>query len=331
MDVLFVSGIADDNQVKAVLDDKGQFQYLLNGSSSVAPSMEKSREFRTRRFILAGANGRQRYAFPFKPAVIFNEISDADTHGQALSRCIAFCKQQGVPVINPPEAIKNTRRDQVADILANIEGVTVPKTIRFIPHTPEDVKAHYEAHFCGPVLLREAGLHGGKSLTRIENAEQLEQTLYRFAIDGRPYYMSAFKDYKDEQGHYRKYRIVVVEGVPHLRHMMVDQHWMVHRTARPFMAKHAELLNQERALINTFHKDLGPRLGQQTEQIAERLKLDYFGIDCHLDKNDNMLIFEANANMNILINSEPTPNLWESPIAAIREHLKGVIQARSQV
>ena len=331
MDVLFVSGVADDNQVKAVLDGNGQFQYLLNGSSSVAPSMEKSREFRTRRFILAGTNGRQRYAFKFRPAVIFNEISDADTHEQALSRCIAFCKQQGVPVINPPEAIRHTRRDQVADVLADIDGLRVPDTIRFVPRTPDDIREKFESHFSGPVLLREAGLHGGKSLTRIDTTDELEQALYAFALDGRPYYMSAFEDYKDDQGQYRKYRIVVVEGVPYLRHVLVNDNWMVHRTARQYMAKHPELLEEERQLVTNFHKTLAPRISTITEQVAERLKLDYFGIDCHLDKDDNLLVFEANANMNILINSEPTPNLWESPIAAIREHLKGLIQARSRL
>ena len=330
MDVLFVSGVADDNQVKAVMDGKGQFQYLLNGSSSVAPSMEGSREFQTRRFILAGTSGNQRYAFPFKPAVIFNEISDADTHQQSLSRCMAFCKQQGVPVINKPEAIINTRRDQVAEVLSDIEGLTLPKTVRFIPKTPTDVREQYEANFSGSVLLRQAGLHGGTTLTRIDSVDEVEQALYAFALDGRPYYMSAFEDYSDEQGLYRKYRVVVVDGTPYLRHMLVDEHWMVHRTARQFMAKHPELIEEERHLVTNFHKELAPKISHLTEQIAEKLKLDYFGIDCHIDKNGNMLVFEANANMNILINSEPAPNLWESPIAAIREHLKGLIQAKSR-
>ena len=330
MDVLFVSGVADDNQVKAVLDGNGQFQYLLNGSSSVAPSMEKSREFRSNRFILAGTNGRQRYAFKFRPSVIFNEISDADTHVHALSRCIEFCRQQGAPVINPPEAIRNTRRDQVAETLKGIDGLTIPKTVRFIPKTPQDVCKQFETHFNGPVLLREAGLHGGKSLTRVDTQDELEKVLYAFALDGRPYYMTAFEDFRGSDGYYRKYRIVVVDGVPYLRHMLVNDSWMVHRTARQFMAQNPGLLEEERQLVTNFHKRLAPRLTSVTEQVAERLKLDYFGIDCHLDDDCNMLVFEANANMNILINSEPTPNLWESPIAAIREHLKGLIQARGR-
>lgn len=330
MDVLFISGIANNNQVSAVLDNKGNFQYLLNGSSSVAPHMENTGAFNSHRFILGGSGGNQRYGFQFHPAVIFNEISDPDTHSQSLSRCIDFCNQQNVSVINRPEAIQQTRRDLVTQALDNIDGVETPKTIRFSPKTPEDVRQQIADNFSGPVLLREAGTHGGKSLIKIDCPDDIEKHLYPLPLDGRPYYLIEFKNFTSQDGLYRKFRIVVIEGVPYLRHMLIHNHWMVHRTARTFMSSRKALLQEEKQWIETFYKKPPSALVNKIESIADRLKLDYFGIDCNLDDDDNLLIFEANANMNILMNTQPSPNLWDAPIAAIHEHLKAVIQSREK-
>lgn len=329
MDILFVSGVADNNQVQAVVDHSGKFQYLLNGSSSVSPWVNKSSEFRMHRFILAGSGGQQRYGFNFKPSVIFNEISDADSHTQALSRCASFCSQQSgehdCAVINAPESVLQTRRDQVSEVLSDIEGVKVPETIRFHPESPDDVRREILNNFSGSVLFRVAGLHGGQSLIKIDGTDELEQQLHAFALDGRPYYLTEFVDFKSKDGYYRKCRLAVVEGTPYLRHLLIHDSWMVHRTARTFMAEHDHLVNEERELMKDFYKSHALALSERVKTIAERLSLDYFGIDCHIDEEGRMLIFEANANMNILVNTQPSPNIWDAPVAAIREHIISMI------
>ncbi len=313
-----------------MLDKNGRFQYMLNGSSSVAPHMENVTEFKSHRFILGGTGGNQRYGFQFHPAVIFNEISDPDTHSHSLSRCIDFCSQQKVPVLNRPEAIQQTRRDRVTEALKDIPGVVAPRTIRFSPKSPDDVRKQINAKFTGPVLLREAGTHGGKSLTKIDSLDHIKQQLYPFALDGRPYYLIELRNFASGDGLYRKFRIVVIEGVPYLRHMLINDHWMVHRTAREFMSSRKSLQEEEKQWVETFYKKPPLELTKRIMKIADRLKLDYFGIDCNLDEDGNVLIFEANANMNILINTQPSPNLWDAPISAIQEHLKAVILARAK-
>ncbi len=94
------------------------------------------------------------------------------------------------------------------------------------------------------------------------------------------------------------------------------------------MSSRKGLIEEEKKWIDTFYKKPPAELANKIRVIADRLKLDYFGIDCNLDEDGNMLIFEANANMNILINTQPSPNLWDAPITAIHEHLKAVILAR---
>jgi glutathione synthase/RimK-type ligase-like ATP-grasp enzyme len=44
------------------------------------------------------------------------------------------------------------------------------------------------------------------------------------------------------------------------------------------------------------------------QEITKRLDLEFYGIDCSLDRDGKMLLFEANANMNILTNDHPQMN-----------------------
>ena len=53
--------------------------------------------------------------------------------------------------------------------------------------------------------------------------------------------------------------------------------------------------------------------------MSRRLNLDYFGIDCNIDSERNVLLFEANACMKVLKNYRPPPNRFEAPIARIKK------------
>ena len=52
-------------------------------------------------------------------------------------------------------------------------------------------------------------------------------------------------------------------------------------------------------------------------EIYEKLGLDYFGIDCHIDDNKNILIFEVNANMDVLQTSKKKKELLDPYIKKI--------------
>ena len=327
MDILFVNGLPDDNRINLVLDGKGGFQHIVSGSCNVSTQIA-SKRFNSHHFSLAGAGGEQNYSFNFKPSVIFNEISDADTHNLSLQRCAQFYCQQKVPVINSPEAIANTRRDKVYETLCHIPGVVIPKTIRFRPHSPDDIKDLIIEHFETPVLLREAGFHGGETLIKIDGLNDVEKATYVSPLDGRAFYLSEFKDYRDYDGYYRKCRLAVVEGTPYIRHFLIGDRWMIHSSTRDFMDKRQALLDEERQYILHFYRNIQPKLAPLTQEIAKRLELDYFGIDCNLS-NDQMLIFEANANMNILINTHPYIEILGTSIKTIQEHVESMIYKKA--
>ena len=69
-----------------------------------------------------------------------------------------------------------------------------------------------------------------------------------------------------------------------------------------------------------------PKARKALEEIARRMELDYFGLDCCIDEDGKVLVFEANANMNMLFNIIPE---LEPRIDLIKDKLCAMMMARS--
>ena len=57
-----------------------------------------------------------------------------------------------------------------------------------------------------------------------------------------------------------------------------------------------------------FEAEVLPGLKPAIDEITSRLKLEYYGIDCFVRPDGDMVVFEANANMNVLHNAFPQRN-----------------------
>lgn len=326
MTILFVSGINDLSKMGVTLDDSGKLGFLMDGNCSVHHRLDLG-DRPVAAFTLFGKGVKQR-AVEFKPppVVIFNQIADADTHRGALERCGELCSQIQAPVINHPRNVLATSRDQVARTLQNIPGVRMPQTRRFQPRSPDEVFAFAdEAGFGAPFILRVAGLHGGVSMLRVRGRDDYE-SLHALPFDGRDFYLTEFVDYRSGDGNYRKTRLAVVDGVPLMRHHLIDSDWKVHAASLDYMDRNPPLADEQNSLLADFDRTLKPQVAARVTEITQRLGLDYFGIDCHLDAQGEMLVFEANANMNILYNSRRE---YDACLAVIKEHLLRLIDARA--
>lgn len=157
------------------------------------------------------------FPFRFDPAThcIINEITEADTHAKTLDYLGKLLKQHPeIPVINPPEQVKMTRRDRVYETLKDIPGLHVPKTIRFQPRHLNDILDCMEAHDLHyPLILKSAGRHAGVGTLRFDNREQLNEGLYPMALDGSSYYLIQFHD-TSQNGVFNKFRFATVAGTP---------------------------------------------------------------------------------------------------------------------
>jgi glutathione synthase/RimK-type ligase-like ATP-grasp enzyme len=188
--------------------------------------------------------------------------------------------------------------------LQNIPGVIMPRAQRFRPRSPHEVIDYAEAEgFAFPYIARVAGEHHGKSLARLDSADDVS-LLHALPFDGRDFYLLEYVDYRDPDGMYHKQRIVVIDGEPLLRHSLYTDHWLVHASAREFMMQR-ETWDDDIARFDRLSREAIPALKPAIKEIGNRLQLEYFGIDCCLLPDGRMLVFEANANMNVLHGTNP--------------------------
>ena len=121
--------------------------------------------------------------------VVVNAVCDCDTNGAALRSVAEVVRQIGCPVVNDPLLVLRTGRDSMAEWVGDVEGVHVPRTLRFQPRSRRDVADLVASgQIAAPFLFREAGAHGGKQLELVRGVSDDElQVLDKFALDGRSY------------------------------------------------------------------------------------------------------------------------------------------------
>jgi len=307
MTILFVSGINDRSTVGITLDENNQMVNLFDGNCTIYGQVPLKKNVAA--YVTLFGKGVKQHQFEFRarPSLIFNQIADADTHRGALERCGELCAQVDSPVINRPEAVLRSTREQVSEALQGITGVKMPRSVRFNPRSPEDVYDHADAQNFGfPFIVRMAGDHGGKSMTRVTSRDDYAN-LHSYPFDGRDFYLTEYVDCRDKDGFHHRQRLIVIDGKPILRGSLYDKNWKVHGASRSFMMQR-ESWEHDRIRNSVLETEVIPKWEPAIEEIAGRLKLDIFGIDCSLNRDAEMLIFEANANMNFITNDHPQMN-----------------------
>jgi glutathione synthase/RimK-type ligase-like ATP-grasp enzyme len=293
--VLFILGIEDSNRVLMHTALPGP-SYELHGSIDLHLDLHHP-DIHKQVLVLGGVAGT--VPAVKKPDVIFNCITDADSSSKALGMAMQVIRQHPeVPVINRPVHVLKTRRDDVAAALAGIPGLVVPDTVRITPDSHRDILAALAGVY--PAIIRRIGTHGGDSMLLLRSPADAP-LLERIACDGSSYYLIRFVDFRDEDGLYRKTRLVVVGNRVFARHQLAGDDWNVHASVREsVMAVRPGLLAAEERFLQEFAEQSFPLLAARLAAIRQRLRLDYFSIDCSLRPDGDLLLFEANASGNAL-------------------------------
>jgi hypothetical protein len=199
------------------------------------------------------------------------------------------------PVLNLPANIARTSREAAHALLAPLPGVCMPASARAGRDALESLCAGRRslasvlegASF--PVIVRPVDSHAGHGLTKIDAAAELGA--YLQTMPEPEFIVSQYVDYRDADGLFRKYRVVLVDGESYAGHMGVSDAWMIHYL-NAGMTESAEKRVEEAAFMAGFEQGFARRHAGALRAVAARMELDYLVIDCGETRDGKLLLFE---------------------------------------
>lgn len=228
--------------------------------------------------------------------IVFNAIGEPDVALTSREAVDAFLAGIDRPLLNPPQQVARTARDRTGELLAGIADIHVPPVARWDRSQDAASAADVHARIAAaglpyPVIVRRIGAHGGDGVILLESPEDTAEIAY---ADNT--YLTSYVDYQSADGWYRKYRVIFVDRKPYPYHLAISSHWLVHYDT-------ADMLNpgwkvrEEAWFLNDPRGAVGAPAWAALEAIAERMDLDYAGVDFSILPDGKLLIFEANATM----------------------------------
>ena len=243
---------------------------------------------------------------------VFNAVGDMDFAGPTQAPMAAFLELCPKTVINHPAQVAKTGRDNLQALLAGIDHLVTPATVRL----PADLiaeqglaRAAAAAGLSVPMLVRPIGSHGGRGLVLADTAEALDAVPVKA---GAEVYVTAYHDFQSPDGWWRKYRMIFVDRQPYPYHLAISRDWLVHYESAD-MPGDPERLAEERRFLDDPEAVLGPQAMAAIRAIGARMDLDYCGIDFTLLPDGRVLVFEANATMLVHRELERGPLAHKNP------------------
>jgi tetratricopeptide (TPR) repeat protein len=217
--------------------------------------------------------------------VIFNLVAHSEQSGPTLKVLERWLPSLGSPFLNDPARVQRLSRDGVARDFADLDGALVPVTRR-VKRSNIVLDRSY--------VIRPVGSQAGAQFSKIETPDELRA--YLATTPGDEFYLMPFIDYRRKDGYYRKYRIIFIGGVPYAHHLAISQNWMVHYYNALNAQEQWIRDEEERFLADVENVFDGPR-ARVLDDIARRVGLDYFGVDCSVLEDGRVLIFEIDPAM----------------------------------
>lgn len=226
--------------------------------------------------------------------VLLVAISEFDGTHASLKALEAPLSAWPKPVINQPRYIPNTRRNTASALLQNIPGLFIPPTVQ-VSRTALVALIQSQLplstllpHSDFPIIMRPVGSHAGVDLDKIEDLTAMATYLAR--VEATAFFISPFVDYRSADGLFRKYRIVLINGVAYASHMAISSHWMIHYVNAGMYDDAAKRL-EEAAFMQDFAA-FATRHQLALEAIYRKTQLDYVCIDCAETPTGALFVFE---------------------------------------
>jgi glutathione synthase/RimK-type ligase-like ATP-grasp enzyme len=255
--------------------------------------------------------------------VVVNLVADADQGHAMLAPAMELVERIGKPVVNHPRKIARTGRESISQRLAGLPGCHVPRTLRVaseLARGPARGRALESLSF--PLLVRLAGTHNGDDFEKLDDANQVDAFFARFPE--ADFYLTEYVDYCSADGFFRKYRFMFVDGEIHPYHLAIHDGWKIHHVNTD-MANQQWMQDEEEAFLGNPQRVFGTLQFDALRAIQQEIDLDYFGIDCSLDRQGQVVVFEVNACMLVHPHNEQFPYKNKS-VSLIRERFQAMLR-----
>ena len=233
----------------------------------------------------------------------------ADANRAVLAEIERLLRTWPKPVLNHPEQIGALSRERLHSVVKNVPGLVTPATVRIDRTTLGEIaagRAELAAHLpegAFPLIARPLDSHAGRGLQKLDDAGAL--TRYLAERPERGFHISRFVDYRSPDGLFRKYRVVFIGGKPYACHMAIASQWMIYYLNAGMAESAAKKIEEERFMTG-FDHEFAKRHQAALAGIADRVDLDYFGIDCAQTAEGSLLLFEADIAMIVHLMDSPT-------------------------
>jgi glutathione synthase/RimK-type ligase-like ATP-grasp enzyme len=241
---------------------------------------------------------------------------ESDANRPALLEIARHARSWPRPLLNHPDQIALLARERLHTLLKPVASIAMPMTARIDRTSFAEIaagKTVLRAHLADgafPLIARPIGSHAGRGLARLDDAAAVASYL---AERGEPgFQISRYVDYRGADGLFRKYRIVFIDGAPYACHMAIADQWMIYYLNAQMGESAAKRAEEER-FLSGFDQDFACRHRAALKALADRIGLDYFGIDCAETADGKLLVFEADIAMIVHLMDSPSVFPYKAP------------------
>ena len=229
-------------------------------------------------------------------------VCETDENRPTLRHIEALVRSWPRPVVCRPDRIARLSRDGTCRLLQSCfdtagpggAALVMPVTTRIGRKALGKLVRPGSVTF--PSIVRPVDSQKGIGLRKLDGPEAI-----RGYLEARPendFYLAPYVDYRSPDGQFRKYRIVLIGGQPYACHMAISDRWIVHYM-NAGMRESAAKRSEEQRFFEEFDEGFARRHGVALRLIADRLELEYVGIDCGETPDGQLLIFEVDSGMTV--------------------------------
>jgi len=277
---------------------KGYKMKLSGGGFSNAHMMSRDC-FPTINYLVLGDNLLREKKLPAFE-IIINSVADADVEPESLKTIGTFIRNNpGYPVINNPDRVLDTTRDNNYRRFHQLDGIIFPRTERLSSgdYAIEEIDSFLkEKGFRLPILVRETGTQTGKSFDMAHTTDEVQRRLKE--TGSGEYFLIQYVEARFRIKYFRKMRFFFVGGKLFPVVLHIDEIWNVHGSNRKeIMARNAWMMDEEKAFLADPEGYLGADIYQRIQGLYDIVGLDFFGIDFTVTEQGDVLIYELNPAM----------------------------------